>query len=899
MLGFCCMSWQGLGFARQSRFVQTTFVALLLAVFFASVAKADSVLWNTNVNLVAGPDNNRAATPVTSPAITLTTSRSVQGSLSGIVHALETANNPNGFPTTIRMQMTAATNTATDGQTTIFTFSEPVYNLSFVIEDIDGGPAYSGNFNDYVVVSAAGGVLPTSVAITNTANVAYDAALGRFRATSNINISNDQGNASVTFAGPVQVVSVQHLSGPTGGTPTNQWTFIDDLTFTRAPRLAISKAFAPAGTATTFNFTMSNSGTGTTATSVAVPAAGTATVGTFIRLNATNTPTSVTETGPAGWVMSGATANCTDSNNTASGNPAAFTAPIAANSKSFTIASANIVPGATLTCAVTDVKATVRLQKTTNGGPGGPFNFTMSNLSAAASSATTTIAFPTIDATGSPFTVATLGTLVTLTEAVVAGYTSGGAVCTDPNGGPTVSSAGPSITIPGGNIVAGSAYACVFTNHKMPTLQLAKAWGVNNITGNIASIGPTTGGTNNTTAFTANAGTGANSGAAVNIGVGNTIVIPAESFTSGTAANYSTVLACTANGGATANALSGTNGQVSNSLVIGAGDAGKAIVCTYTNTRKSAGLTLRKTWSNGVAGHTATVSSTGFITAATSGPSTSAGNNTTTGSQVTVYAGESGTITESGSNLTSYLQTLACTGTAGLSGNTLTVSPSDTAITCTYTNTLAVPALAVTKTASSGNVPATNVSVTDPLGTVTCPGGNPIPSLAVAASVSCTFSYVVPQAVFNNNGGGDGDIDNTATASGTTAYGTASNSGSSVVLLSGGPGLVLAKQVVFPPGPGGDVNGNGKADPGDIITYRYDVTNSGNRTLTAVTANDTHNAFGAAPAPNNPVILVDVAPLADSTDVTGNNTWDTLAPGDAIRFAWSYTVVQQDVDLLQ
>jgi hypothetical protein len=81
----------------------------------------------------------------------------------------------------------------------------------------------------------------------------------------------------------------------------------------------------------------------------------------------------------------------------------------------------------------------------------------------------------------------------------------------------------------------------------------------------------------------------------VTIAVGNTITFPAETGTN--IGNYNTVLSCLAGGGATANTLSGTNGQVSNTLVIGAGDSGKAIVCTYTNTRKSTTFRLAKAWS--------------------------------------------------------------------------------------------------------------------------------------------------------------------------------------------------------------------------------------------------------------------------------------------------------------
>ncbi len=89
------------------------------------------------------------------------------------------------------------------------------------------------------------------------------------------------------------------------------------------------------------------------------------------------------------------------------------------------------------------------------------------------------------------------------------------------------------------------------------------------------------------------------SSAVVTIIVGNTITFPAETMSVGTLSNYATTLSCLASGGPTANTLSGTNGQVTNTLVIGAGDSGKAIVCTYTNTKRPT-LTLTKVSQGGV-----------------------------------------------------------------------------------------------------------------------------------------------------------------------------------------------------------------------------------------------------------------------------------------------------------
>jgi uncharacterized repeat protein (TIGR01451 family) len=468
---------------------------------------------------------------------------------------------------------------------------------------------------------------------------------------------------------------------------------------------------------------------------------------------------------------------------------------------------------------------------------------------------------------------------------------------------------------------ADTAITCTFTNtRRSTTLTLRKTWAANSIANNAISIPVTTGLINNTAILTSTALAAGNTttGTAVTVFAGETANFGAESFTTGTAANYNSTLACSAG----TFAGSGNGQAAGNSLVITAASTSGAITCTYTNTRRSAQLTLAKTWSGTAnAAHNATVTSAGFINAATSGASTNGGGNTTTGTSVTVYAGESGTISEAGTGLASYVQALACAGNGtALAGATLTIAPADTAITCTFTNTLAVPSIAVTKTPSvgnvttagtvvtytvrvtnTGNVPATAISVTDPLGTLTCPtsGTNTIASLAPLAFEDCTMSYTVTQAVIDANGGGDGDIDNTASASGTTGFGPVNGSVSAIVTISGGATLSILKEAIFPPGAGGDVNGNGTADVGEVITYRYTVTNNGNRTVTGVGVSDVHNGYNTDPVPGSEVIFTDVAPLLDSSDGGANSSWDSLAPGDSVRFTATYNVNQDDIDLLQ
>ncbi|MCX7042072.1 MAG: OmpA family protein [Gammaproteobacteria bacterium] len=287
---------------------------------------------------------------------------------------------------------------------------------------------------------------------------------------------------------------------------------------------------------------------------------------------------------------------------------------------------------------------------------------------------------------GTPVTVF-VGEAITISEAFTVGSQSNyssGLVCTGNN------------TVLAGSVLTvnalDTAITCTWTNTRAAAgLTLAKTW-VNAIVGNAVTVS-TTGGTNNATlSSTAGAPNETDTGSSVTVFAGEVLTI-SESFTTGSAANYTASLSCTG--------LTGGTTLVGNQLTIGATPG--AIVCTETNTRDSASLALAKTWVNAIVNDAVTVSSAGGTNNATLSSTAGTPNETDTGSSVTVFAGEVLTIGESfttGSS-SNYNSALSCTGLTGgttLVGNQLTIGATPAAIVCTETNTRRGSTLTVRKT---------------------------------------------------------------------------------------------------------------------------------------------------------------------------------------------------------
>ena len=139
---------------------------------------------------------------------------------------------------------------------------------------------------------------------------------------------------------------------------------------------------------------------------------------------------------------------------------------------------------------VAGAKARVILRKTTLGGTGGPWGFTLTNTTQTTGTATTATAGTAVQVDGqtavtgtNPYLVATTGTAVTINESsILAGWALSSVTCND--GTDDVGAlSGTTFTIPGSATRPGSIVTCDFRNGR-PAVGLTKAAGA--LSGNTA-----------------------------------------------------------------------------------------------------------------------------------------------------------------------------------------------------------------------------------------------------------------------------------------------------------------------------------------------------------------------------------------------------------------------------
>ena len=142
---------------------------------------------------------------------------------------------------------------------------------------------------------------------------------------------------------------------------------------------------------------------------------------------------------------------------------------------------------------------------------------------------------------------------------------------------------------------------------------------------------------------------------------------------------------------------------------------------------------------------------------------------------------------------------------------------------------------------------------------------------------------------------GQTDLDTGGSFSSTAVFDTAeTNSQSSQlsVAVSQLPELSIDKSANLTV----DAGVPGQADAGDVVTYTFTVSNSGNITIENVTVSDSHNGYGTPLVPGNEN---GISTSNGSTDAAVNGSWDVLKPGDTVSFSAQYTAVQSDIDYLQ
>jgi uncharacterized repeat protein (TIGR01451 family) len=190
----------------------------------------------------------------------------------------------------------------------------------------------------------------------------------------------------------------------------------------------------------------------------------------------------------------------------------------------------------------------------------------------------------------------------------------------------------------------------------------------------------------------------------------------------------------------------------------------------------------------------------------------------------------------------------------------------------------------------------TLVSTTNPAST----GATLLPGESGTWTALYTLSAVDAYRAAGITVAGGNAVENSATATGTPATGTLGTVTPSTaeVAIPAAPKLAIVKNRTITT----DNGSLGVADVGDVITYTYVVTNTGNVTITSLSIADVHEG-ALLPTPPNGETLTSDGPLASatpsqvSTDAIANNgNWSTIRPGATVTFTYVHTVTQAEVD---
>ncbi|MBY5162498.1 DUF11 domain-containing protein [Salsipaludibacter albus] len=172
----------------------------------------------------------------------------------------------------------------------------------------------------------------------------------------------------------------------------------------------------------------------------------------------------------------------------------------------------------------------------------------------------------------------------------------------------------------------------------------------------------------------------------VEVFVGDPVTVSEAAGTGTDLANYDSELACDNDIAPEPN--TGTSGE----FTIGTADL--TVTCTFTNTRKSAELTLTKDWVNGADGDMVSLTASGDSGNSVDALGSSTAPDTDSDAVLTIWAGEAVTLSEAyaGGNTGSYTAELSCTEdiltyTSGDISGSYGVPSDPVDVTCTFVNT--------------------------------------------------------------------------------------------------------------------------------------------------------------------------------------------------------------------
>ena len=188
---------------------------------------------------------------------------------------------------------------------------------------------------------------------------------------------------------------------------------------------------------------------------------------------------------------------------------------------------------------------------------------------------------------------------------------------------------------------------------------------------------------------------------------------------------------------------------------------------------------------------------------------------------------------------------------------------------------------------NTGNITLTGVTVTDPnadAGSIqeVSAGGFNVGDLDQDGALDVgevwyyTAEHTVTQAELDNNGGGDGDVDNIATADSNE---TGPDTDPAEAPLLQDPAMDVTKEVTSIDGGQGTDGLDGADSDGDVINYEIHVSNTGNITLTDITVTDPNADAGS------------ITYVSGDTDSDGN-----LDVGEEWVYTATHTVTQAELD---